>query len=234
MIQPMEDVLPERPVLAALNGPQAGFGRRRGRVARFDPDVSPFAGLPAGAQRADWDDLATLVGPGEVVVLTGPRETPPEGWDVVLPMDGVQMDGAGFETRPDPDAVELGETDREAMRDLVERTRPGPWKERTSELGHYLGLRLDGRLVAMAGERMRGPGWTEISAVCTDASVRGRGYAERLVRAVAHGITERGDRPMLHAASANEYALRQYRRWGFTFSRPMCFDLVRAPAPHPS
>jgi len=149
-------------------------------------------------------------------------------------MDGVQMDGGDLEARPDPDAVVLGDDDRDAMRDLVARTRPGPWKARTGELGLYLGIRHGDELVSMAGERMRGPGWTEISAVCTDVSARGRGYAERLVRAVAHGIVARGDRPMLHASAANEHALRQYRRWGFTFARPMCFDLVRAPARHGS
>lgn len=233
MIDGMDEVLPERPVLAALGGPLAGFGRRRGRAARFDPDVSPFAGLPADPEPADWDAMAALVGPGGTAVLTGPRETLPGGWEALLPMDGVQMDGGGLTTRPDPDTVELGAPDREAMRDLAERTRPGPWKERTWQLGRYLGIRQDGTLIAMAGERMRGPGWTEISAVCTDETARGRGYAERLVRAVAHGIVARGDRPMLHASAANEYALRQYRRWGFTFSRPMCFDLVRAPD-HPS
>lgn len=231
----MDDVLPERPVLAALGGPLAGFGRSRGRAALFDDDVTPFAGIGADPGPADWADLAALLGPRGTAVLTGPREPLPGGWEAILPMDGVQMDGGELETRPDPDAVVLGDADRDAMRGLVERTRPGPWKARTGELGLYLGLRHGDALVSMAGERMRGPGWTEISAVCTDPSARGRGYAERLVRAVAHGIVARGDRPMLHASAANEHALRQYRRWGFTFSRSMCFDLIRAPAStHPS
>ena len=225
----MDDVLPERPVLAALGGPLAAFGRSRGRAARFDADVTPFAGIGPDPGPGDWDDLAALLGPGGTAVLTGPRETLPDGWEAILPMDGVQMDGGALATRPDPGAVELGVADRDAMRDLVERTRPGPWKARTGRLGLYLGIRHGDALVSMAGERMRGPGWTEISAVCTDESARGRGYAERLVRAVAHRIVARGDRPMLHASAANSHALRQYRRWGFTFSRPMCFDLVRAP-----
>ena len=82
----------------------------------------------------------------------------------------------------------------------------------------------------MAGERLRIPGWTEISAVCTDPSARGRGLAARLVRAVAAGIVARGDRPMLHAASSNENALRLYRALGFVESGPMHFDLLRTPS----
>jgi GNAT superfamily N-acetyltransferase len=81
------------------------------------------------------------------------------------------------------------------MLDLVARTRPGPFLARTPHLGTYLGIRRGGALVAMAGERMRPPGWTEISAVCTDPAHRGQGLAARLVRAVALVVRERGDPP---------------------------------------
>lgn len=224
----MDDAL-TNPVPAALAGPLRAFGTRRGRAARFDPDVCPFAGLPADPDERDWRDLAALAGPGATLVLTGPGATPPAGWVAVHPMRGVQMDGSAVEPRRDPEAVELGEADRDAMRDLVARTRPGPWGPRTRELGSYLGIRRDGELVAMAGERMRIPGWTEISAVCTDPSARGKGYAQRLVRAVAAGIVARGDRPLLHAAADNEPALRLYRRMGFVLTREMRFDLLRTP-----
>ncbi|MDN5916606.1 MAG: GNAT family N-acetyltransferase [Pseudonocardia sp.] len=225
----MDDPL-VNPVPAALTGPLRAFGDRRGRAVRFDPDVSPFAGLPANPDGQDWADLAALAGPGETLVLTGPGAVPPEGWESVRPLECVQMDGAGVEAVPDPDAVELGVGDRAEMADLVERTRPGPWGPRTAELGSYLGIRHDGALVAMAGERLRLPGRTEISAVCTDPSARGQGLAERLVRAVAAGIVARGERPMLHAAATNEPALRVYRRMGFVLTRPMRFDLLRPPA----
>lgn len=225
----MDDPL-VNPVPAALTGPLRAFGDRRGRAVRFDPDVSPFAGLPGGPTEQDWADLAALAGPGETVVLAGPGPVPPRAWERLRPLDGVQMDGSAVDAVPDPEALELGAGDREAMRDLVERTQPGPWGPRTAELGSYLGIRRDGALVAMAGERMRIPGWTEISAVCTDPSARGQGLAERLVRAVAAVIVARGDRPLLHAAASNEPALRIYRRMGFVRTRPMRFDLLRVPA----
>jgi predicted GNAT family acetyltransferase len=115
----------------------------------------------------------------------------------------------------DPALGRLGAADVPEMLDLVARTEPGPFVARTHELGTYLGVREDGRLIAMAGERMRFPGHTEISAVCTDPDYRGRGLARRLLRAVAAGIEARGEIPMLHAAAPNTSAISLYATLGF-------------------
>jgi predicted GNAT family acetyltransferase len=116
------------------------------------------------------------------------------------------------------------------MLDLVRRTKPGPFLSRTIELGNYLGIRRDGALVAMAGERLHPPGWTEISAVCTDVAFRGQGLAARLVKAVAAGIRHRGETPFLHAAGNNTNAIRLYQTLGFTLRRHTTFQQVRVPA----
>ncbi len=102
---------------------------------------------------------------------------PPPDWEPVFVLEGRQMlrSGGGTSGAVDTGVVELGAADVPEMLDLVARTRPGPFWPRTRELGTYLGIRDGGRLVAMAGERLRPPGWTEISAVCTDPEVRGRG-----------------------------------------------------------
>lgn len=230
---PVLDAALLNPVPAALNDRLRAFGTVRGGAARFDPDVSPFAGLPLDPTAADWADLAALCGPGREVALVragdGPP-APPAGWVLERPFAAVRMDGAAVTGEPDDDAVELGPPDHPAMAELAARTRPGPWLPRTAELGRYVGIRHDGRLIAMAGERMRLPGATEISAVCTDPEFRGRGLARRLVNAVAAGITDRGERPVLHASAANEDAIRLYRAMGFTVSRAMRFDLLRTPA----
>jgi hypothetical protein len=79
---------------------------------------------------------------------------------------------------PAPDAARLGAADVPEILDLIDRTQPGPFRRRTVELGTYLGLRsADGRLIAMAGERLHPAGWTEISAVCTDPAHRRKGLA---------------------------------------------------------
>ncbi|SCE15528.1 FR47-like protein, partial [Streptomyces sp. BpilaLS-43] len=124
---------------------------------------------------------------------------------------------------PDAEAVLLGPRDVPDMLELVARTRPGPFLPGTVELGTYLGVRRAGVLVAMAGERLHPPGWTEISGVCTDESVRGQGLATRLIRAVAHGIRERGETPFLHAASSNTGAVRLYESLGFRLRRRTAF-----------
>lgn len=231
------DTALRNPVLDALAGRQRAFGAVRGGAARYDADVSPFGGLPLDPSGADWADLAALTGPDRLVVLVRAGAGPPavpDGWVLERPFPGVQMDGARVPGTPDAEAVELGPADRPAMAELAERTRPGPWLRRTAEIGRYLGISSDGRLVAMAGERMRlGPdgagGATEISAVCTDPAFRGRGLARRLVDAVVAGIVARGERPVLHASAVNKGAIRLYRAMGFELSREMRFDLLRTP-----
>jgi ribosomal protein S18 acetylase RimI-like enzyme len=112
--------------------------------------------------------------------------------------------------------VELGERDVSAMRDLVELTKPGPFGPRTRELGRFFGVWDDRQLVAMAGERMKMPGYTEITVVCTHPSRRGQGLGEDVVNAVSRGIRARGNIPFLHVFSNNAPAITLYRRLGFT------------------
>jgi predicted GNAT family acetyltransferase len=142
---------------------------------------------------------------------------------------GVQLTGEELAVEPDADAVVLGPADVPEMLDLVERTKPGPFRPRTIELGRYLGIRIDGELVAMAGERLQPPGWTEISAVCTDERMRGRGLASRLIRAVGHGIRARGDIPFLHASASNTKAIRLYESLGFVLRRQRVFTAWQLP-----
>lgn len=222
---------------ASLTGPHAALAQRHGLAVRYRPDISVFAALPGPADGHDeerlWADLAQLAGPGEVVGLTGPDRTPPAGWEVVLRGVGVQFDGSALQVRPDPEAVILGTADVPEMVDLAERTQPGPFRAGTHLMGRYLGIRRDGALVAMAGERVHPPGWSEISAVCTEPAYRGQGLAARLVRAVGAEIRGRGETPFLHTAADNTAALRLYHRLGFTVRRETMFAGMRTPGTAP-
>ncbi|MFD8827274.1 GNAT family N-acetyltransferase [Streptomyces sp. NPDC059605] len=213
----------DNPVRAALTGPHAHFAERRGRILRYPVDVAPWVALPEEPQAEDWADAAALAGPGGAIAITAFREPPPEDWEVFFDAEGVQLVDAGVAAAPFPQAVRLGPADVPDMLALVERTQPGPFLPRTVELGTYLGVRRGGVLVAMAGERMRLPGWSEISAVCTDESVRGQGLGTGLVRAVAHEIGQRGDTPFLHAAASNTGAVRLYESMGFVLRRRTSF-----------
>jgi ribosomal protein S18 acetylase RimI-like enzyme len=218
----------DNPVWSALTGPHAHLAQTYGQAVRYPVDVSPFAALPTGA--GAWDDLAALAGPGALALMTGTETRTPPGWDVTMRLGGVQMVGSGLEAAPDPEALPLGLADVPEMLDLVARTRPGPFLPGTVTLGGYLGIRRAGALVAMAGQRLRTAGWTEISAVCTDEAYRGQGLGARLVKAVAVGIRSRGDIPFLHAASTNTTAIRLYRSIGFEVRRETEFILTRVPA----
>ncbi|MYS23035.1 FR47-like protein [Streptomyces sp. DvalAA-14] len=213
---------------AALTGRQRHLAEIVGSAARFQPEVSPFVAIADPADPAGWTDLATLVGPGNAFALAGVA-TLPEGWATGQSGQGVQLVATSLRGEADPEAVRLGPADVPEMLDLVGRTQPGPFLPRTVEMGAYYGIRQGGELVALAGERLRPPGWTEISAVCTDERYRGRGLAGRLVRQVAAGIQERGDTPFLHATAVNTGAIRLYESIGFTVRRSVVFHFLRVP-----
>ncbi|MFD5583458.1 GNAT family N-acetyltransferase [Streptomyces sp. NPDC127063] len=216
----------DNPAWAALTGPHTHFAERIGHAARYHPDVASFHAVSDGDDPRAWADLAALVGPGGAASVRGVTKAP-QGWEVVRTGHGVQLVDTALRAEPDPEAVGLGPDDVPDILDLVARTEPGPFLPRTVEMGTYLGIRHRGRLIALAGERLRPPGWTEISAVCTDPAHRGRGLATRLVRAVAAGIKERGERPFLHARADNATAIRLYQSIGFTLRRRTVFSVVR-------
>lgn len=218
---------------AALRGPHRRFAEIVGSAARYQTDVSPFVALADSTDPRAWEDLAVLIGPGAQTAVTGVTSVP-DDWETVQRAEGVQLVADTLRTASDPEAVRLTPADVPEMLDLVSRTKPGPFLPRTIELGAYWGIRRGGRLVAMAGERLRPPGYTEISAVCTDADHRGEGLATRLVRHVADGIRDRGDVPFLHAAGDNENAIRLYLSIGFALRRRTLFAVVRVPGGDPA
>lgn len=222
---PHEAHVLDRPVAASLDGHHAPFARRHGRAVRYQTDVAVFAALDDQSDPRAWADAVHLVEPDIPFVVPGATRWP-DDWHAARLLEGVQLEGSGVDPKPDPEAVVLGADDVPEILDLIARTDPGPFRPRTIELGTYLGIRRDGALVAMAGERLHPPGWTEISAVCTDPAHRSQGLAARLVRAVAADIVARGETPFLHASAANENALRLYKNLGFTLRRPMPFAIL--------
>jgi ribosomal protein S18 acetylase RimI-like enzyme len=224
----------DNPAWHALRGPQRRFGEVQAEAARYLPDVTPFAALPDSPSAESFRALAELVGPGGIAFLTRPVDAVPEGWELVGEGLGVQMVGDHAQAAPVPDdAVVLGAGDVDDMLALVARAEPGPFLPRTFELGTYLGIRApDGELIAMAGERMRPPGFAEISAVCTDQRYRGRGLGAGLVRAMVGVIRDRGEVAFLHAAATNTGAIALYERLGFRVRHQATFRLLRATDGH--
>lgn len=228
------DTVLDDPVRASLFGAHSRFRIGDGAVVRYPPEVARFVGHPRRPSAADFAALARLAVPGAPVSLRGVRGPLPPGWTVADRLTLVQYDGSGLRTAQAPDADILGPADVDEILDLVQRTRPGPFERRTVELGTYLGLRDgDGRLIALAGERLHPPGWTEISAVCTDPAHRGHGLATRLIRAVGHGIRARGEVPFLHTSAANSSARALYEALGFRLRATLPLVLAHPPSPTP-
>jgi ribosomal protein S18 acetylase RimI-like enzyme len=218
----------DHPVWASLTGPHAGFAETYGDATRYPADVSPFAAISPEGDESAWEDLAVLVGPGAMVAVIGGELSPPASWQLEV-IDGVQMVDDGLQAEEHPDVERLTLDDVPDMLALVQRTQPGPFLRGTAKLGAYIGVRRGQTLVAMAGQRMRPGGWTEISAVCTDAEYRNQGLGTILVRAIAAEIRKRGDVPFLHAAASNTTAIRLYEQLGFKVRRRVSFNVLQLP-----
>jgi len=194
------------------------FAQGVGHARRFIPEVSPLAALREPTAQG-YTSLAELLPAGGTIGLF--LDEPYQagcGWKYVAGAPLVRMVCENRHSRTEPcceAVIELGDADSPEMIQLTTLTKPGPFGKRTHELGTYLGIRREGRLVAMAGERLKVPGFTEISAVCTHPDHTGKGYARVLMTALMQRIHARGEMPCLHVRQDNVHAIGLYERLGF-------------------
>jgi predicted GNAT family acetyltransferase len=184
---------------------------------RYPAEIAPF-GAMAEVSATGFEALTRLTALDDRVALfTLEGVTPPSHFAIERKKSIDQMVGAATRRTVDTASmVRLGADDVPEMMALVELAQPGPFAAKTYRLGTYLGIRVDGRLAAMAGERMRLDGFTEISAVCTHPDFRGRGYPSELIGALSNAILDRGEQPFLHVFDDNLAASALYRKLGFT------------------
>lgn len=217
----------DRPVWESLASRQASLSLGGALAKRYQRDVNLFASARDDSPAA-LDALAALVAPGEhVYVLQVPEIAVPSRLRATKTALGVQMVATrAIHAGPDGDVIMLRDADAPEMLALAQLTQPGPFLARTHVMGTFRGIRLDGRLAAMAGERMRMPGYTELSGVCTHPDFRGRGLARRLSAIVCAGIEARGETPFLHAWKDNHPAIALYEQLGFRLRAEVNVDVL--------
>jgi predicted GNAT family acetyltransferase len=218
----------------ALTTRDAQFAESLEEARRFVREVGPLGAFREYGARG-YASLAGLVEPGGTVGLfLDDAYEARDGWGFVAGAPLLQMvcDSGSKPTqrrssRNIPELVELGMQDSPEMVELTAMTKPGPFGPRTHELGTYLGIRSRGRLVAMAGERLKVPGHTEVSAVCTHPEHTGKGYAAILMVEAVKRIRERGEAPFLHVRADNGRAIEIYKRLGFRERKLGHFAVLR-------
>lgn len=223
----------DNPAWWALHEAQAGFGETRELVARYTPAISPIGAVGETTAGA-FEELARMCGADPVAIISEHATLPLPSYVRTIRHVGLHQMVCEAAAPPTPvavDAISLGSADVEEVLALVALTEPGPFARRTLELGTYLGIRDAGRLHAMTGERLKPPGWTEVSGVCTHPDGRGRGYALSLVTAVTNAIIARGESAFLHVAigsPSEKSALRVYERVGFRTRRQLHLHVLVA------
>jgi len=216
----------------ALTTRQAEFAESFHQARRFMPEVSPLAAFGEPTPEG-YKSFAGLVNTQGTIglFLEAPYQSQ-AGWSFVagapMPEMVYERNSVPLSRSPsDLEIVELSVADVPDMMALTALTKPGPFGKRTHELGTYLGIRRDGKLVAMAGERLKIPGYTEVSAVCTHPEHTGHGYARILMVEVMQRILARGETPLLHVRQDNVRAIELYQRLGFTQRVLLHFAVLR-------
>lgn len=224
----MPDAILDRPVWGALTTAQADLALGGGAAKRFPADISPFIVARDDAPE-HLAQMADLAGRDEIVVLLQREPSPlPPGFVLETEAPGVQM--VADDLRPAPasdDVVPLGDADAPEMLELATMTKPGPFLANTHRLGGFVGIRKNGRLAAMAGERLKPGNFCEVSAVCTHPDFRGLGYAAMLTLIVAERIARSGRSPFLHTYAANEAAIGLYEKLGFRHRCAMTVQMLK-------
>ena len=214
----MTDGLFHNLVWNALHTVHAHFAVSRGTSIRYPADVVPLAAL-ADSTHSDLSPLEDLLAPGERVYLIGAQPQSTRKLNVGPPLHCFQM---LFPLAPPSETnaskvriLRMTPDDAPAMVALTDLAFPGFFRPRTNEMGAYYGIRVNGELVAMAGERLAVPGLSEISAVCTHPEHTGKGYARLVMNRLLNDHANASLKSFLHVSKTNTRAAAIYDRMGF-------------------
>lgn len=217
----------DRPIWSALTSTHRSLAEGTALARRYPAAISPLAAVSDDTDAA-WADLAECASDDVVAVVSVTPLERVSGFEIRTSAAIRQMVAVVAAQDIGHVAIErLGLADVPAMLELTALTKPGPFLVRTHELGGYIGIRHGHRLAAMAGQRMRFDGFTEISAVCVHPDYRGKGYAQALVKSLMKTIAARGETPFLHTYDDNHGAIALYEHLGFASRATLRFTVLR-------
>ena len=221
----------DHPIWTALTTKHQALAEGGAHARRYPTAITPFADM-AEISPGGFAALGAMMLGSEIAVLFTPDPvSAPAEFKVLLAETAEQMIGTPAEVPAgDVEILTLGAADVPDMMSLTTLTKPGPFSLRTHELGTFLGIRVGGELVAMAGERMKPADYTEITAVCVHPAHRGHGYGQILLSAVSRHILARGEIPFLHLFTSNTSALALYRRQGMEIRRNLYVTVLQKQA----
>ena len=223
----------DNPIWHALTSTHAGLAEGDELARRYPLHLAPFAAVREQTPEA-FASLARALHPeGMAALFITPLEPPLPGWTHLRTFEVVQMICEHLVPTPEPEMIKLEAQNMPEMLELVRLTEPGPFKDRANELGTFYGVRNDRQLVAMAGERIRLTGFTEISAVCTHPDFQRRGLARGLMHRISSEILARGEIPFLHVFAGNSNAIRAYETLGFRQRQTFTGAVIQAPEENP-
>lgn len=219
----------DRPIWASLVTRQAGLALGDARARRFQPDYGVFAAAADRSAESRSALRGLLESYGEAALVEAEEPDVPNGVTVASRALCWQMIAEAPKiVAPDFEVAALTDEDAPQMLALATLTKPGPFFARTHQLGDFVGVKRGGRLIAMAGERMKPTGFTEVSGVCVHPEHRGHGYAAGLMSQVAEAIVARGETPFLHVYDHNTPAIAIYEALGYRLRREMVMLMVEA------
>ena len=212
-------------IWSALSGSQRAISLGNERIRRYAPGF-PLIMAFADLANPDFAAIAPHCPAGEKLYCCGWNGPMPAGWKLEVDAAVAVMSWRGGMPEIDPRAVRLTEDDVPGLYHLFETCKPGPFATRLMEIGEWWGVFEDGRLVAMAGERMHAGNWREISGVATLPEAQGKGYARLLTERVIASQRSRGLETFLHVFPGNTRAVELYKRMGFVTEREMPLRVV--------
>lgn len=215
------------PVWHALTGPHRVHALGSGRARLYPREMAPFSAIADPGEAAHADLAASLASGMEARLFRPSIEAVPKGWVELASFPMLQMVALRPPDAQASDAVILSAADTSAMLDLVAETKPGPFGRLTPSMGRYVGIRQDGKLVAMAGERLRVDGHVELSAICVHPRARGQGHARSVTQHLMRLAFTDGEVPFLHVRPDNIAAVSLYQQLGFATRRELVISWRR-------